>query len=196
MLEDKTGNIWIGTNDGLCRFDGKDMVAVPINANFMTMLNNSNDDNYGAKKKTVWSMLQDKSGKLWFGTAEGVYSYDGNIFSHFLQNDGVINKEGLRLKMVDCILEDKTGIIWFASGMPPGMEGICRYDGKTISSSKPNGDSWIRYITEDTKGNLWFGGRSHGNFRYDGKTFSNFIEKVGIGNSILADKSGNVWFTG
>ena len=54
----------------------------------------------------------------------------------------------------------------------------------------------IRYIKEDKKGNLWFGGRSQGNFIYDGKNFTNFTEKVGIGNSILADKLGNIWFTG
>jgi hypothetical protein len=74
--------------------------------------------------------------------------------------------------MIDCILEVINGDIWFASGMPPGGEGVCRYDGKSITSSKPNGDGWIRYIKEDKKGNLWFGRRNHGNFIYDGKTFN------------------------
>jgi tRNA(His) 5'-end guanylyltransferase len=32
--------------------------------------------------------------------------------------------------------------------------------------------------------------------RYDGKSFTNFTEKVKIGNPILVDKSGNIWFTG
>jgi hypothetical protein len=75
-------------------------------------------------------------------------------------------------------------------------EGVCRYDGKSITSSKPNGDGWIRYIKEDKKGNLWFGGRNHGNFVYDGKTFTNHSEKFGIGNPILVDKKGNIWFNG
>ncbi|MBL0130731.1 MAG: hypothetical protein IPP43_06100 [Chitinophagaceae bacterium] len=35
-----------------------------------------------------------------------------------------------------------------------------------------------------------------GNFRYDGINFSNFMEKAGIGNAVLSDKSGNIWFTG
>ena len=31
---------------------------------------------------------------------------------------------------------------------------------------------------------------------YDGKNFTQYTEKVGIGNPILADQSGNVWFSG
>lgn len=196
ILEDTSGNIWIGTLDGICRYDGKKISRVPITGNFFSTNNNNNYYSSQSTKNTVWSMLQDKSGKIWFGTGDGVYCYNGKSFTHFLQNDGVINKENLHLKMIDCMLEDKSGNIWFASGCPPGMEGVCRYDGKSISSFKPNGDGWIRYIKEDKKGNLWFGGRSHGNFIYDGKNFTNFTEKVGIGNPVLVDKKGNIWFSG
>jgi ligand-binding sensor domain-containing protein len=141
-------------------------------------------------------MLQDKTGKIWFGTGDGVYYYNGIGFNRFLNHDGVINKDSLQLKMVDAILEDNNGNLWFASGMPPGAEGVCRFDGKSITSAKPNGDGWIRSIIADKKGNLWFGGRSHGNFYYDGKKFTNFQEKTGIGNPIFVDKSGNIWFNG
>jgi ligand-binding sensor domain-containing protein len=197
MLEDKEGYIWIGTSAGLCRYDGKIISSIPIiDADFGNLLFNNSSNNSNIKKNEVWSMMQDKNGKIWFGTSEGIYCYNGKLFTHFLKNDSVVNNQNLQLKMVDYIIEDKNGTIWFASGMPPGMEGICRYDGKTITSVKPNGDSWIRYIVEDKKANIWFGGRSHGNFRYDGKNFSNFTEKIGIGNSILSDKAGSIWFTG
>jgi ligand-binding sensor domain-containing protein len=196
ILEDKSGNIWFGTSDGISRYDGKKIIPFTINDNIRPILNNNNYYSTWAPKTTVWSMLQDKTGKIWIGTGDGVYCYDGFNVTRFLNNDGVINKDSLQLKMVDCMLEDKTGNIWFASGMPPGMEGICRYDGKSITSSKPNGDSWIRLIIEDKKGNLWFSGRSFGNFIYDGNNFTKFTAKVGIGNPLLVDTSGNVWFGG
>ncbi len=196
LLEDIAGNIWIGTLDGICRYDGNKISRIPITGNLVSKDNSDNYYNSQSKKNTVWSMLQDKSGKIWFGTGDGVYTYNGKIFIHFLQNDGVINKEKLHLKMIDCMVEDKNGTIWFASGCPPGMEGVCRYDGKSISSFKPNGDGWIRSIKEDKKGNLWFGGRNHGNFIFDRKNFTNFTKKVGIGNPILVDKKGNIWFNG
>jgi ligand-binding sensor domain-containing protein len=197
ILEDKTGSIWIGTDSGICRYDGKTISGMPIivtnGGNFYF---NNSPNNPPSIKNAVWSMMQDKSGKLWFGTTDGVYCYNGTFFTHFLDDNSIINKDGLQLKMVDCILEDKKGIIWFGSGMPPGEEGVCRYDGKSITSSKPNGDGWIRYMLEDKNGNIWFSGRLHGVFRYDGKNFTNFTEKEKIGAPILEDKAGNIWFAG
>jgi ligand-binding sensor domain-containing protein len=49
---------------------------------------------------------------------------------------------------------------------------------------------------QDKAGNIWFCTTGGGVYKYDGKTFTNFIDKVGIGNSILSDKVGNIWFTG
>lgn len=195
ILEDTSGNIWIGTLDGICRYDGKNIVPISIPFSIRPVVSNNYYTNQSTKN-TVWSMLQDKNGKIWFGTGDGVYCYNGKVFTRFLQNDGVINKENLHLKMVDCMLEDGKGNIWFASGCPPGMEGVCRYDGKSISSFKPTGDGWIRSIRQDKKGNLWFGGRNNGNFIYNGTTFEKFTEKIGIGNLVLVDKAGNIWFGG
>ncbi len=195
ILEDKVGNIWFGTGDGICRYDGKKIIQISTPFSTRPFVSSNYYSNQSTKN-TVWSMLQDKSGTIWFGTGDGVYCYNGMTFTRFLNNDGVVNKEGLQLKMVDCIKEDKNGNIWFASGMPPGMEGVVRYDGKSIISAKPNGDSWIRLIVEDKKGNLWFSGRAKGNFIFDGKIFTKFTEKIGIGNPLLVDTSGNVWFGG
>ncbi len=198
ILEDKDGNIWFGTNVGVCRYDGNTITNIPITSNNFS----------GA----TGVMLQDKSGIMWFSTANGVYCYNGKSFTHFLENDTVINKNRLHLKMVDCMLEDKNGNIWFGSGMMGG-EGICRYDGKSITSFKPNDDVWICNMLEDKVGNIWFSGRSHGYFRYDGKTFTDFTEKIGFSpiidtletlcltgkvgfGPILEDKIGNIWFTG
>ena len=68
--------------------------------------------------------LQDKQGNLWFGTTgEGVYRYDGKIFTQFTMKDGLLSN------CVWSMLEDHSGNIWFGTG-----EGICRYDGKSITS--------------------------------------------------------------
>jgi ligand-binding sensor domain-containing protein len=100
--------------------------------------------------------------------------------------------------MVDCILEDRKGIIWFCSGMMPGNEGIHRYDGKSISSFKPNGEGWVRNVIEGKDGNLYFATRHNGVLQYDGKKFINITEKAGIDKgsltTVLEDKAGNLWF--
>jgi hypothetical protein len=46
--------------------------------------------------------------------------------------------------------------------MPPGEEGICRYDGKNVVSFKPKNEGWFRRIIEDQDRNLLFARRIHG----------------------------------
>jgi ligand-binding sensor domain-containing protein len=195
ILEDKKGNIWFGTSVGVSCYDEKKISKISLtNENTNYLITTA----YKAPsiKNDVWCMMQDKSGTIWFCSNDGVYCFNGTSYSRFLDNYSIINKSGVQLTGVQSILEDSNGDIWFGSGMPPGSEGVIRYDGKELTSSKPNGDGWIRYIKEDKQGRIWFGGRGHGNFIYDGKNFKNFTEKVGIGNPILVDTSGNIWFSG
>lgn len=191
LLEDQKGNILIGTDAGLSMFNGKAINSIPIEASLGFTTND-----YGSSKNAIWSMLLDSKGKIWLGTGDGVFCYDGKSFSRFLKQGQILNPQSLTLKMVDDLFEDQHGIIWFASGMPPGLEGVCRYDGKSITSVKPNGDSWIRYIVPDKKGWIWFGGRLKGNFYYDGKAFNNFNLRTDVGNVMLCDAAGNLWFCG
>src|SRR5690606_110832 len=97
IVEDNSGNIWIGTDDGVCRFDGKTFSKIPFtvtNANgFVTAIPQSG-------KNAVWSMFQDKSGSIWFGTSQDLYCYDGKYFSRFLDKGNVLNKQQLQLKWI------------------------------------------------------------------------------------------------
>ena len=192
ISEDKSGNIWFGTDDGVSRYDGKNISKIPFVISSLSSLGMSTPQ---SGKISVGSIFQDKRGIIWFGTSEDLYCYDGKLFSRFLDKGNILNNQNLKLKWIQCFLEDSKGIIWMGSG-PIAMEGIIQFDGKSITGSKPNEDGWIRYIVEDKNKKLWFGGRSNGNFIYDGKNFTRYTEKVRIGNPILADKSGNVWFTG
>lgn len=197
MMEDKAGNIWFGTTDGICRYDGKKISSIPIPIFIRPVISDNSYYTEWSTKNSVWSMLQDKSGKIWFGTGDGVYCYDKGIFTRLLANDKVINKDSLKLKLVSDILEDKNGDIWFASGMPPGYEGFCRYDGKMVESFKPKNEGWIRNVVESINGNLLLATRHLGVWTYDGKSFTDYIQpneliKPSL-NFILEDKSGNLW---
>src|SRR5690606_6743917 len=150
--------------------DGKTISKIPIVLN--------NPIGFGTPQSginSVWSMLQDKSGIIWFGTSQDLYCYDGKLFSRFLDKKNISNNQNLQLKWIQCFLEDSDGTIWIGSG-PIADEGVIRFDGKSITSSKPNGDGWIRYMVKDESGNIWFSGRHNGVFRYDGQTFKNFTE--------------------
>ena len=90
-----------------------------------------------AKTHGVLSIIQDKSGKLWFATIDDVYIYDGKSFTPFIITDasgGWCN--------VEHILEDKAGNIWFGGR---GVNGVYRYDYKSVINLKLKELSTIRF---------------------------------------------------
>jgi ligand-binding sensor domain-containing protein len=197
LLEDKSGDIWLGTSNGICLFKDNKISSIPINSFVRPHITDFSYYSDFSTINSVWSMLQDKSGKLWFGTGDGVYIYNGFNFTRFLANDNVINKAGLKLKLVSGMLEDKKGNMWFASGMPPGYEGLSRFDGKMIENFKPKNEGWYRTILERENGDILLATRHFGVWNYDGNSFNDFnhpkdLVKTSL-NAILEDKSGNLW---
>lgn len=191
----KNGNIWFGTEDGVCYYDGKKFTRLPLpmadggkgySFQSKTLGNNSNS---GLHANSVFSMLQDKTGNFWFGTGRGVYRYDGKSFTNYLSNGGA--------HAIKCISEDKKGNIWFGSW---STRGAYCFDGKSFTNfsiKEGLSDDMISCILEDKKGNIWIATRDHGVCRYDGKSFTNFSAKNGLPDNIicmLEDKKGNIWF--
>ena len=194
ILEDKAGKIWIGTPAGVCLYDGKTFakIQIPLRKNLPpNKFSNTHD---------VFSIMQDKSGKLWFATIDGVNINDGKSFTPFIVNEGAGGYMSSN-NNVEHILEDKAGNIWFGGrsfGGGRSNEGVYRYDGKSITNLKPNGDNWARPVFQDKNGNIWFSNWS-GAYRYDGKSFMSFTKSDGLASGaarIIEDKNGNLWFGG
>ncbi len=197
IMGDKSGGIWFASKKAMTRFDGKKFINIPIPSSVRSNFILSQSFNYDpATKNELWSMMQDKTGKIWLGTTDGVYCFDGKNFTRFLDNKNILNTDRVSLKWTQCMYEDKSGNIWFGSWVY-GNEGISRYDGKSITQYKPFGEGWIRSISEDRNGVLQFVTRHNGICRFDGKNFSNFTENRGPQNAsincLLEDKSGNLW---
>jgi ligand-binding sensor domain-containing protein len=196
IIGDKYGDIWFGSSEAITRFDGKKFTNIAIPSSVRSNFILSQSFNYNpATKNELWSMMQDRSGKIWLGTTDGVFCYDGKTFTRFFDHKKVQNTANISLKWTQCIFEDKTGNIWFGSWVY-GNEGISRYDGKSITQYKPYGEGWIRSISEDKNGTLLFVTRHNGICRFDGINFTNFTEKRGPQNAsincVLEDKSGNL----
>ncbi len=203
ILEDKDGKIWIGTNAGLCLYDGKTFakIQIPLRKN-----QPPNKNQLYRNSHWVFSIMQAKSGKLWFATIDGVYIYDGKSFTPFIVNEDAAGF-GNNNNNVEHILEDKAGNIWFG-GRP--NEGVYRDDGKSVinikakelsygSDSIRTGQNWAWPQLQDKNGNIWFSNWG-GAYRYDGKSFTGFTKKDGLSVDIIfriiEDKKGNLWFGG
>jgi len=190
VLEDKKGNFWFASiGSGVYYYDGK------------SFLNFTSKD--GLSSDRVTTIYEDRSGHIWFGSDNGVSRYDGKSFQNFKMNKGIVpvTADSVHISVyqqqlpenhpmhndVNAIVEDNTGKLWF------GTRGYaCIYDGKTFTvvtnkDGKPFAN--VRSIIKDRKGNIWLGGYD-GLWRYDGRTFTNFTKNfVGY---IYEDKGGNI----
>lgn len=196
ILQDKTGTIWVGTNKELNRFNSKQFTSTPIvlGNNNLTVANSSGQTK-SPIENTVWCMMQDRNRTIWFGTDDGIFCYDGNVFTRFLDAQFLNNKDHLQLKGIFSILEAKNGSLWFAEC---AGEGIARLDGHTLATVIPYREiGRTDRIIADQQDNLWFATAFKGIGKYDGKTYTpnifNDPDPNGAFN-ILADAKGNLWF--
>ncbi len=198
LLEAKDGKIWIGTMAGLCVYNGDTIteIKIPLPKN-LPPNKNPNFQNHW-----VYSMLQDKTGKLWFATIDGVYVYDGTNFSLFEIKEAP-NAFLSPNDKVERILEDKAGNIWLGGRT---NSGVFRYDGTTISNlklpeifqkgPKPKAVDWGWPQLQDKNGDIWFSSWG-GAYRYDGKTVTSYSADEGLQIEVtrmVEDQKGNLWF--
>ncbi len=60
----------------------------------------------GSPQGFIYASLQDHRGLLWVGTGDGLYRYDGTVFTRFT------SAEGLTENFVTSLLEDQSGRLW------------------------------------------------------------------------------------
>jgi len=201
IIEDDNGIIWLATNKGLCKYDGKTFTQIPL------PYIDVNSDWYQNIYPTVNpnqanSLIQDNNGIFWIGTSGGgAYKYDGTTFQNILAEKGRKYEDSLHHNVIQSIIQEKNGNIWFAS-MSNG--GITKYDGETFQEFKTGSglsDNMVRYLYQDQEGNIWIGtngNRNGGLDKFDGKNFRNYNESNGLCSNnvcvIYQSKDGILWF--
>ena len=98
ILQDENHALWIGTQDGLNRFDGKQFEVF------------SSDDSEGLKSEYIKCGIETDDGRLWFGTANGLSVFDLKTerFNHYtLPGNIALQIEG--------ICRDQEGLLWLAT---------------------------------------------------------------------------------
>ncbi len=159
--------------------------------------------NDGLSHSTVYCIMQDSYGFMWFGTQNGLNKYDGYNFTVY--KNIPFDSLSLSDNWVQSLLEAKDRTIWV--GTHSG--GIFEFDrDKKIfinhrnepgnSNSLINDRIWD--LLEDNKGNIWIG-TSAGLDKYDvkNKKFTHFLSDEitslinNAVNSIHQDKNGMLW---
>jgi len=179
FIQDKKGYMWIGTQEGLAKFDGK---------NFK-IFNRSNNPDF--KHNSISSLFVDKDGVLWAGTYNGgITTVHDGVTKHFGEESGVPNSKICSIK------QDNEGKIWIATS----RDGIFRFNGndKFSDFSKKLGllSKEITDFSISSKGSFFIAYKRDGFSVYKNGKLVSYSEKDGLINNwvkkIKEDSSGNL----
>lgn len=119
----------------------------------------------GLSHNSVYTIIQDSQGFVWFGTVDGLDRYDGYTFTVYRHDPA--RATTLSNNLVRTLYEDRQGRLWIGTeaGLDrrdPRTGGFVRY----VVPATRSGERMVFALAEDPAGTLWAGGAG-GLLRYD-----------------------------
>jgi len=223
LCQTRDGYIWIGTQEGLVRFDGMRFTVfnnknspLPdnwINAitedrsgtlwigsanGYLLSLHNGLFTLYSKEQgytaaTSIQQIAQDRAGCMWIATNDGLYCFEQGVFTVLTTNDRLLSNN------VRALCQDEQGTLWI--GTEKGLQ--CRFGTPkggvwTVQYTTAQGlcDNNIYALTQNASGSVWIGTRN-GLSRLANGTFTTFTTAQGLSNnfvrSLLFDVQGTLW---
>lgn len=216
IYQDARGFIWIGSRDGLIRYDGYEFK------------NYYNDDYYANSNnhRDIYSITESKNGNLWIGTPSGLTKFNrttetfsyiagagkGTVYkllrtpdwhlwmatqSGLLRSDRILTNDKPDFRMIwpqrtNTVFIDQQHNVWL--GLNSGVV-LLNKRGKKQSLPQILSDQTVlprvkvSVIVQDREGDIWFGTESAGVFNYNPRkqTCTNFRHEPINNTSLLED---------
>jgi ligand-binding sensor domain-containing protein/signal transduction histidine kinase len=177
IAQTQDGYLWVGTQEGLARFDG---------LNF-TVFDKENTPAF--KSNDIRFLVEDREGRLWISTSYGLVCRHNGQFTSFTI------KEGLPDNSIGPVVEDTSGNVWIGTA-----GGLTRFDnGKfsTLTAEQGMSRNVIQTLYARNDGTLLVG-TSVGLQSLKDNRFTTFTtpENVRAGNitAIAETRNGYLWF--
>lgn len=153
ILQDRIGFIWLGTAEGLYRYDGYSFTAFAHNpAEPGTLPDNA-----------IQQLYEDSTGRLWVGTSRGLSRFDRDRGRFERIALGSAEPHPSR-DAITGIAEDGAGSLWVSS--ISGTISRLGPDGALLAAYRPAPASSVARLQADLDGRLW-AGLTAGLFRFD-----------------------------
>ncbi|KFF03447.1 two-component regulator propeller domain-containing protein [Flavobacterium reichenbachii] len=190
--QDKFGQMWFGTRDGLNKYDGSRF----------TIFRNDVNNKFSISNNDILAIEEDQSGKIWVGTYNGLNCYNpvSNTFTRYLHtkaNHTISNNAVWSIKEID-------GEMWFGTS-----KGLTIFNKKTNQftsvfhsdtdqSTLPSNN--ILSILKTKKGQIWIGttkglcelvSRKNGKFSFKNYPL-NTIDFLNV-QALKEDNDGSLW---
>lgn len=158
-------------------------MALPLHAQnavhyyFRTM-----DIRNGLSQNTVYQILQDKKGFMWFGTKDGLNRYDGLSFRVYKKENS-----GLGKNFITALYEDHEGNIWIGTDggvfiYNPVLDSFTTFN--RVSDKGIAIRDFVTMISSDDNNNIWISVENQGLFcyKYQEKRLQNYLHDSGLAN--------------
>lgn len=206
MFANMNKALFIGTNDGLCRYN-------PAKDNFIVTRFGPQADtaasqvysylnSYGVS--AIRSMYEDRHHNLWLCTDKGLKIYNPVTKEYVCYNSDNSDPTSLSADLLCGIMEDKSGNVWIGT-IIGGLNQVDLKPQKFKLVQTQNGNPYrlcrnnIRSIYKDSKNTLWIGTFEAGVCKWENGAdgFVPLKSKVSESNNvwcIYEDKKDNMWF--
>ena len=213
IIQDSHGFLWIGTWNGLNKYDGysfekyySNKTINGLSDNWITTLfedsfgtiwtgcstglsyynnkTNSFKTHLDVKNPSISSITEDLQHRIWVSTSAGIFVLDGKTKKLIKTLSNVQNQ--LFFDLEEMIVDTK-GFIWIGC-----RNGLMIINPTTFKVQKLIKLDWIKTIKFDSKGNIWCGSRTEGLFVVD---TANFTKRIYTHNSNIASSIGSnsIW---
>ena len=140
LLQDGSGYLWVGTYNGLARFDGRNFISY-------------DRSDFGTSTDYICSLCEEEGGRLWVGTDEGIVVYEPKT-----RKFSALRADAPSARVYS-LVRDARGTIWAGARedglwrIDPGSRHCTRLALKTPSGEDINN---VFRISTDLSGNVYF----------------------------------------
>lgn len=196
ILQDKRGFIWIGTNDGLNRFDG----------HRFTIFRNEPEHMASISGNLITGLLEDSDGILWITTSDGglsKYDYRLSPDKQFTQYKNLPGDSlSIPTNSLNALMEDNQQRLWLATS----NSSLIVFNKKTATFINPGapGTKGIQALAMDATGKIWAGRQGGSILKADPGTMKFETDKRyeqlyaqlphAEVSSLFRDKNNHIWF--
>ncbi|MBX7221502.1 MAG: protein kinase [Blastocatellia bacterium] len=188
LLQQRNGYLWLGTHEGLVRFDGVRVKVFDL-TNTPAITNNR-----------ITALCETQDGTIWIGCgAEGMFSsartrggglvrYKNGVFSRLDARDGLTDD------IIKFMQEDRQGNLWIATSQGALKYENGRFEAVTVAQGLPDND--CTSLAMDQQGGVWIG-TQNGLAHWFAKECQIFTTAHGLPDntvlSLLVDSQNRVW---